>query len=427
MTSVPRYAAIASAVLVLSLSAASDASAAQLTCSSATTLDALATCIRGQMPASGSNGFVAPTAQEQADWRSVVRQMLEGSCTFSLPASLANIMQLRFFQDSGNGRTYCLFMEILDANGNGVVDRGWGTFIVNSGATLELSHHAPHPISDSTTENQAIGVFKLTDSRSYLMSGAHRLANSGSSSCQSSYGPADAAHNIANMFQPTNQELMAFYGNNDWWAIQWHGMAADTCDAAEVYLSHGRNVAPIAGDKILTLKSNMLAYHPTWDIEVPGTNACTLNATDNTQGRLINGVAPSSVCGTAASSYTGRFLHIEQDPGFRTAADWAQAVTDTFTGGGPNPTPPAAPTGLTATAGKRKVTLTWNASAGATSYNVKRGTTSGGPYTTIATGVTATTFTNSNLTSGVTYYYVVSAVNAAGESPNSAEVSARPR
>ena len=42
------------------------------------------------------------------------------------------------------------------------------------------------------------------------------------------------------------------------------------------------------------------------------------------------------------------------------------------------------PTGLTATAGNQQVTLGWNAVPAATSYNVKRSTTSGGPYTTIA-------------------------------------------
>ncbi|XID92815.1 DUF4466 family protein [Paenibacillaceae bacterium WGS1546] len=90
------------------------------------------------------------------------------------------------------------------------------------------------------------------------------------------------------------------------------------------------------------------------------------------------------------------------------------------------PTPPAAPTGLTATAGNAQATLSWNASGGATGYNMKRATTSGGPYATIATGVTGTSYTNAGLTNGTTYYYVVSAVNVAGESANSAPVSVTP-
>ncbi|NEW09338.1 exoglucanase [Paenibacillus sp. SYP-B3998] len=96
-------------------------------------------------------------------------------------------------------------------------------------------------------------------------------------------------------------------------------------------------------------------------------------------------------------------------------------------GNGNNPTVPAAPTVLTATAGNAQVELSWIASNGATSYNVKRATTSGGPYTTVATGISGTSYTNTGLTNGTTYYYVVSAANSAGESLNSAQVSAMPQ
>jgi hypothetical protein len=86
---------------------------------------------------------------------------------------------------------------------------------------------------------------------------------------------------------------------------------------------------------------------------------------------------------------------------------------------------PAAPTGLTATAGDTQVSLSWSASSSATGYHVKRATTSGGPYTQVATP-TSTNYTDTGLTDGTTYYYVVSAVNAAGESANSGQVSATP-
>ena len=86
---------------------------------------------------------------------------------------------------------------------------------------------------------------------------------------------------------------------------------------------------------------------------------------------------------------------------------------------------PSVPTALQATAGNAQVSLTWSASTGATSYNVKRSTTTGGPYT-IVSSAAATNFTDTGLTNGSTYYYVVSAVNAIGESANSAQVSATP-
>lgn len=88
-------------------------------------------------------------------------------------------------------------------------------------------------------------------------------------------------------------------------------------------------------------------------------------------------------------------------------------------------TVPPAPTGLSATAGNAQVALGWTAAAGASSYNVKRATTSGGPYTAIGTSTTAS-YTDTTAVNGTTYYYVVSAVNGSGESANSSEVSATP-
>jgi fibronectin type 3 domain-containing protein len=86
---------------------------------------------------------------------------------------------------------------------------------------------------------------------------------------------------------------------------------------------------------------------------------------------------------------------------------------------------PAVPTGLAAIASNAQVSLTWTATAGATTYNVKRSTTSGSGYAKIA-APTAPNFTDTGLTNGTSYYYVVSAVNAAGESANSPPVSAAP-
>jgi len=87
-----------------------------------------------------------------------------------------------------------------------------------------------------------------------------------------------------------------------------------------------------------------------------------------------------------------------------------------------SPTPPAPPTGLQAVAANGQITLSWTASTGAASYYVKRATVSGAEAT--LTNVTATTFINSGLAGGTKYYYVVTATNSAGESANSAEVSA---
>jgi fibronectin type 3 domain-containing protein len=92
----------------------------------------------------------------------------------------------------------------------------------------------------------------------------------------------------------------------------------------------------------------------------------------------------------------------------------------------PPGTAPAAPTGLMAVAGDRAATLSWVASAGALYYQVLRSTTSGTGYTQIANNVSATSYADSNLTNGITYYYVTRAVNGTGASGNSAQASATP-
>ena len=102
------------------------------------------------------------------------------------------------------------------------------------------------------------------------------------------------------------------------------------------------------------------------------------------------------------------------------SADSAEASATTLSA------PPTAPTGLTTTLGQNQVTLNWTAPPAATSYTVKRATTPGGSYSTIASGITATSYTDTGLSNGVTYYYVVAAANANGTGSDSAEISAIP-
>lgn len=83
------------------------------------------------------------------------------------------------------------------------------------------------------------------------------------------------------------------------------------------------------------------------------------------------------------------------------------------------------PGNLTASVGNSQVTLNWDAIAGATGYNVKRSTTAGGPYETIA-NVTTTSYVDTDVVNGTTYYYAVTAITADDESANSNEASATP-
>ncbi len=92
--------------------------------------------------------------------------------------------------------------------------------------------------------------------------------------------------------------------------------------------------------------------------------------------------------------------------------------------------PPAAPIGLAATPQNAQVYLDWadNGEPDLAGYNIYRSTTAGGPYTKVnGTLVGPSAYTDTGLTGGVTYYYVVRAENTgAQESSNSNESSATP-
>jgi endoglucanase len=95
------------------------------------------------------------------------------------------------------------------------------------------------------------------------------------------------------------------------------------------------------------------------------------------------------------------------------------------TASAPAPSAPAsAPSGVSGKSGRGQAVISWSASSGASSYNVKRSGSSGGPYALIAsTGVTS--YSDEGLAGG-TYYYVVTSVGSSGESTNSVEVSVTP-
>ncbi|GMK38044.1 hypothetical protein PCCS19_10980 [Paenibacillus sp. CCS19] len=86
---------------------------------------------------------------------------------------------------------------------------------------------------------------------------------------------------------------------------------------------------------------------------------------------------------------------------------------------------PTVPANVRASAGSNQITLGWESVADAT-YKVKRSVVPGGPYETIAEDILETSYVDVGLTAGQTFYYVVTASNASGESFNSSEVSAVP-
>jgi hypothetical protein len=154
-----------------------------------------------------------------------------------------------------------------------------------------------------------------------------------------------------------------------------------------------------------------------------------LNASNNPGSPLQTS---DTVIGVGAGLSSGPNIAVDAFQGYIAAARVESGVltpTDIATNyalGLPATAAAVTPSGLTATAGDGDVVLTWNSPGNATSYNVENSTSISGPYAIIATNLNAFSFTNTGLSDGTTYYFVVSAVNSAGESSNSAPVSAQP-
>jgi hypothetical protein len=106
--------------------------------------------------------------------------------------------------------------------------------------------------------------------------------------------------------------------------------------------------------------------------------------------------------------------------------DAGESLSTVSVVGVPGLQPPPQPASLSAAPGDLRVELSWPAPARAETYAVKRSETKGGPYEVVSQDVIGSTYTNTGLVNGRTYYYVVTARNAAGESRPSREVAVRP-
>src|SRR5919109_3237603 len=136
--------------------------------------------------------------------------------------------------------------------------------------------------------------------------------------------------------------------------------------------------------------------------------------------QIASGVAATSFSDTGLAASTIYFYVVQAVNSAGTRGNSNEASATTPLG------PPLAPTNLTATAGNAQVSLSWTISDGATSYNVLRSTSSGGPYTQIAGGVSTTSYTDTTVSNGTTYFYVVQAVSSGGTSGNSNQAISTP-
>ena len=171
--------------------------------------------------------------------------------------------------------------------------------------------------------------------------------------------------------------------------------------------------SPPAHNAALAISTSGTAYNDGQVMFLTGMN----NDPATTTGVTLGG-SPISGSGVWTGTYMG-MAHPSGSSFALTVPAAQAAIIHLFNAAGP-----AAPTNLTTTTGNSQVTLTWSNSIGANGYVVQRSGTTGGPYATIAGGVTTNSYTDTGLTNGSSYYYVVAATNSSGIGPQSAEAVA---
>lgn len=185
--------------------------------------------------------------------------------------------------------------------------------------------------------------------------------------------------------------------------------AAQTVPAAPI------GVSAVGGANQVTITwaavSGATSYNIYW--------STTAGVTPATGTLIANATSPYVHTGrTAATTY---YYVITAVNAVGASAPSAQVSATTAA----QPAVPSAPTSVTATGGTNQVSVSWAAVTGATSYNIYWSTTTGvTPATgTLISNVTSP-YVHTGRTAATTYYYVVTAVNAVGESAASAQASA---
>ncbi|KAF5343454.1 hypothetical protein D9758_011841 [Tetrapyrgos nigripes] len=298
-----------------------------------------------------------PSPEQVNDWTSLITSMLESDsnrCLISVPTTLSSIYVVASFIDASFSKEYCILVEITSFHDR--YSKGWGVMVVPAmkrtiSRTIHLS--APHPLADIDTPQQAAAMFVLSGAHSLLVSGRHRMAFDAPTDCvkpanpNTTYFKTDPAHDVNEPFNVANRAIRAWQNLHGGCPLktcaylQIHGKAASTCPSDTMFISSGLEFDPPYKEtpqrnSIETDPISLLAVFPNFTAPLPSDDPdCSLTATENVFGRLINGVPEARVCKHAAnaSTATGEFIHIEQAIISRQSSNyegWGEVIRRTF-------------------------------------------------------------------------------------------------
>jgi fibronectin type 3 domain-containing protein len=347
------------------------------------------------------------------------------------------------------GQTLNFTLDDLTANTNYVVSRGNVVLTnVNAGASGQIQFSDTAVGTNAVVYSVASGApppSGLPISINFVGGGTPMGA------AESAGVVAENNWNNAIGTNGTSQALYDFTGDNSGATLTWSAsqIAADgTNNAPGNYRMIQGLINPATNTTTTVTVSGLLA-NTTYTVYVYGTENTT--GAVRTAQYQISGPGITTVTNTATDpgSFNGTFTQANNSTGNYvvftvTATNFTISATPVSANDGnlsapinglqiipPPPAAPSAPANLSASAGNGQVSLAWTASLGTNGYNISynlyRSTANGGPYAQVASGIISTNTTDTGLTNGTTYYYVVTAVNAGGESGFSSQASATPQ
>ncbi len=267
------------------------------------------------IPSDSGNQYQTPTTTELATWGSIVSDILVNNIANA--RANANQLNYQITEYTNTSLSVDKIFYILEEQASKT--HYWGTYVFSKNPDRnQLVLQAPHTQHDTNTGKQAIYCFKRLHNLALLLPGTHRCNNSSFSSCSgttstcssspTSFRISDMAHNTTTMFQKTTEVL--YNHTTQPVFIQLHGFGKQASDPY-VILSNGTNQTPTT-DYALMLKNELLNADNSLTFKIAHLDNWTrLVGFTNTQGRMIN--QSSNPCNTAASTTTGRFIHVEQE------------------------------------------------------------------------------------------------------------------
>jgi hypothetical protein len=225
----------------------------------------------------------------------------------------------------------------LDSTGKPAPKAYWGTYAARrpKTGTRALIIEAPHPLADADTEVESAQVFSSARAEWFMLAGTHRCAETGASGCD---GQTDTCS--PGKLQPYRDGDAAHSTKTPFWAVH---LAVSNITPDPILQLHGNNAScpsALIADGSGTWTETSFAGRLAAALETENTkvgrcgsgyptSACSLCATDNVEARATAG---SSAACTAMGTQYERFVHVEQQPGLRTAPQpLLDAVNKTFT------------------------------------------------------------------------------------------------